>query len=115
MGGRLTVSVGAGVSDAEFRIGAAALVIWPIVRCMRRRSTDGTRHACEPCEWPELVGGANNAPGRLEVRQDLRTEALIRLGKAMNDQSVVSTIRLRNTITWSSRIGMRQSSGRRTS
>jgi len=63
MGGRLTVSVGAGVSDAEFRIGAAALVDLAD-RALYEAKKHGRNQTClrTPVSGPELVGGANNSP-----------------------------------------------------
>jgi diguanylate cyclase (GGDEF)-like protein len=63
MGGRLTVSVGAGVSDAEFRIGAAALVDLAD-RALYEAKKRGRNQTClrTPVSGPELVGGANSAP-----------------------------------------------------
>ena len=61
MGGRLTVSVGAGVSDAEFRIGAAALIDLA-ARALYEAKKRGRNQTClrTPVSGPELVGGANS-------------------------------------------------------
>lgn len=63
MGGRLTVSVGAGVSDAEFRIGAAALVDLAdhaLYEAKRR----GRNQTClrTTVSGPELVSSPGNPP-----------------------------------------------------
>jgi diguanylate cyclase (GGDEF)-like protein len=58
IGGRLTVSIGAGVSDAEFRIGGAALVDLADRALMeaKRRGRNQTS-VKTPISGPELVGG----------------------------------------------------------
>ena len=63
MVGRLTVSVGAGVSDAEFRIGAAALVDLAD-RALYEAKKRGRNQTClrTPVSGPELVSGASDAP-----------------------------------------------------
>jgi hypothetical protein len=52
MGGRLTVSIGAGVSDAEFRTGAAALVDLAD-RALYEAKKNGTEPdlPANPCAW----------------------------------------------------------------
>src|ERR1700728_1204777 len=61
LGGRLTVSVGAGVSDAEFRVGAAALVDLAD-RALYEAKRRGRNQTClrSPVSGPELVGGSSS-------------------------------------------------------
>ena len=67
MGGRLTVSVGAGVSDAEFSIGAAALVDLAD-RALYEAKRLGRNQTClrSPVSGPELVGNPGDPPAQAE-------------------------------------------------
>jgi diguanylate cyclase (GGDEF)-like protein len=67
MGGRLTVSIGAGVSDAEFSIGAAALVDLAD-RALYEAKRLGRNQTClrSPVSGPELVGNPGNPPAQPE-------------------------------------------------
>lgn len=63
IGGRLTVSVGAGVSDGEFRIGVAALVdLADRALLEAKRRGRNQSYLRTPVSGPELVGGSGNAP-----------------------------------------------------
>ncbi len=63
LGGRLTVSVGVGVSDGEFRIGAAALVDLAD-RGLYEAKRRGRNQSClrTPMGGPELVSSASKGP-----------------------------------------------------
>lgn len=58
VGGRFTVSVGAGVSDAEFRIGAAALVDLADRALLEAKKRGGGQTSIKtPVSGPELISG----------------------------------------------------------
>jgi diguanylate cyclase (GGDEF)-like protein len=67
LGGRLTVSVGAGVSDAEFRVGAAALVDLAD-RALYEAKRRGRNQTClrTPVSGPELVAGPSSPSEQTE-------------------------------------------------